>query len=141
MNTVIDLLTRQHGDVLAHLATAEGHLADRALAADFIAFLDSEVVSHFRLEEEVLFPELAQIPTIAAGPLHVMNAEHETFRSLLEAAKLSEARADLVGLSTTLTDLINMLRSHISKEDGVLFPLAEARLSPEQLQRIEHAAV
>ncbi len=139
MNTVIDLLSRQHRDVLAHMAAVEGDLADRAVAAAFIAFLDADVASHFRLEEEVLFPELAQIPTIAVGPLRVMQAEHDTFRALLERARDAARRADSAAVRVALVDLINLLRAHITKEDGVLFPLAATRLSPEQVQRMEEA--
>ncbi len=141
MNTVIGLLGRQHRDVLARMAAVEDGLGEHAIAIDFIAFLDADVASHFRLEEEVLFPELAQIPAIAVGPLRVMQAEHDTFRALLEGARDAARRGDSAAARVALVDLINLLRAHITKEDGVLFPLALARLSPEQTQRMERAAV
>jgi hemerythrin-like domain-containing protein len=138
MSAVITLLTQQHEEVLARIAAVE-HADDAAVAAAFLAFLEGEVLPHFRLEEEALFPELAQDASIAAGPLRVMHAEHAAFRELLDTGQIARSAGDGPRLCAVAADLAALLRTHIAKEDGVLFPLALQRLSAEQLRRVDSA--
>lgn len=137
MNAVIDELKQEHVEVLARIAAAEGQFADAGVCARFVAFLERDVVTHFRTEEEVLFPELARIPSIANGPLRIMNAEHDAFRHLLQAARQARQDGDGHALTTAATDLATLLQRHIAKEDGVLFPLALEMLTVEQLDRLD----
>ena len=93
MSSTIDLLGRQHQDVLARLAEVEAGLlaAGRFDLAPFAAFLGGEVCAHFALEEEALFPLMARHLGTAAGPLAVMDAEHAAFRELLHALQTAVA--------------------------------------------------
>lgn len=136
MNRVIERLEQEHRTVLTRMEEVESSLHDRASVDGFLAFLDADVTRHFALEEEVLFPELAEIESIASGPLRVMEAEHELFRSLLQTAETATHRNDREGLLTAVVDLIALLRGHIAKEDNVLFPMARKRLRPDQLARL-----
>lgn len=139
MNTVIQLLGRQHEEVLARIDQDESRFGESEVAKGFLEFLANDVVSHFRLEEDVLFPELALIPRIAGGPLHVMNAEHATFRQLLATGFRARDQGDSKAMMRAAADLAALLRAHIAKEDGVLFPMALDALSDEQLERIDVA--
>lgn len=140
MSTVIDLLGRQHQDVLARIAQDQSRFGESRVAAAFLDFLESDVVAHFQLEEGVLFPELAKVPRVADGPLRVMEAEHGVFRDLLQAGKEARDRGDDARLSVAATDLAALLQAHIAKEDQVLFPMALAVLSEEQLRCVDAAA-
>jgi hemerythrin-like domain-containing protein len=137
MSAVIDLLKRQHVEVLARIDRDHERFGDPAIAGEFLDFLGGEVVAHFRLEEEVLFPELAQVPAIADGPLRVMNAEHSEFRTLLAAGMAARERGDTHGVGAAASDLAMLLRGHIAKEDRALFPMALNVLSAEQLRSID----
>jgi hemerythrin-like domain-containing protein len=139
MSTLIDLLVRQHTEVLARIDRDVGNFDDPQVAGAFLDFLENDVVSHFRLEEDLLFPELAAVPSIAGGPLRVMNAEHAAFRDLLAAGKDARERREHGALATAATDLAALLRAHIAKENQVLFPMSLDALSPEQLRRIDAA--
>lgn len=94
-----------------------------ALASRLIA-----VEPHHRREEQVLFPALEAHGV--HGPPEVMVAEHVRLRALKHA--LHElVRRQLAGedkrwaeTRVTAETLIEMLRAHIAKEDGVLYPLA-----------------
>ncbi len=60
MSTLIALLEQQHQDVLARIAAARADLHAGA-ARDFVAYLEEDVVAHFTLEEELLFPANTQV--------------------------------------------------------------------------------
>jgi hemerythrin-like domain-containing protein len=81
--------------------------------------------NHHGKEERALFPALAKagVP-VQGGPVGVMLAEHERGRALLRAMGASDPRSRV----EAARDYVQLLREHIDKENGVLFPLAEAVL-------------
>ena len=93
---------------------------------------------HHAKEEECLFPALeeAGLPR-DAGPVRVMLMEHEEARSRIRG--MAEALAAIRrgdgsaarGFTENARAYGELLRSHIRKEDDVLFPMAEERLSEE----------
>jgi hemerythrin-like domain-containing protein len=107
---------------------------------NFHAFLEGEVREHFELEEEALFPILATRPPLAAGPLAVMMAEHEEFRALLAELGAALRVADSERRAAVIGRIVTLLRTHIDKEDHVLFPLAAQLLAPEELATVEARA-
>lgn len=91
---------------------------------------------HHAKEENLLFPALeeAGVPK-ERGPIGVMLSEHALGRkyiSLMSEA-LEGVRSHSVSapgaLASNARAYINLLRAHIMKENEVLFPLAERRLS------------
>jgi hemerythrin-like domain-containing protein len=94
---------------------------------------------HHGKEEEFLFPALeeAGIPR-EAGPIGVMLQEHQTGREFI--AKMSASLDDLYkagidaksAFKKAAESYIQLLRQHIDKENNVLFPMAEKRLSQER---------
>ncbi len=91
---------------------------------------------HHGKEEQFLFPalEAAGIPK-TGGPLGVMLGEHEHGRELIRQIAAawqkyqSGDRAAAAGLIVSARDYIALLNDHIFKENNILFPMAEARLS------------
>jgi hemerythrin-like domain-containing protein len=81
--------------------------------------------NHHAKEERWLFPALAKagVP-VQGGPVGVMLAEHERGRALIRTME----RHDLRGRTEAARQYVELLREHIDKENGVLFPLAEAVL-------------
>lgn len=139
MSSVIDLLQRQHREVLERIDRDIDAFDIVPIARDFLEYLESEVINHFRIEEEALFPELARVTWIANGPLRVMDAEHAAFRDLLAAGKAARDRdANDIAIQTA-RDLARLLRAHIAKEDEVLFPMALEALEAEQWRRVDVA--
>ncbi len=142
MTTTIEILGSQHQDVLARLAAVEADLArstDRNLAS-FATYLEAEVMHHFELEEQALFPLLGNHLPPTHGPLAIMNAEHVEFRQLLQGLSAAVQAGALVAQRAQAADLIALLRGHIAKEDQVLFPMAERLLSAEELGEVERRA-
>jgi hemerythrin-like domain-containing protein len=110
-------------------------------AADFVkGFADG---CHHKKEEGVLFKALAAHGFPAEeGPVSVMLLEHEQgrrfTRAMREAASRLEAgdqaaRGDVVSSARGYSAL---LRQHIQKEDGVLFPLANQAIPEAEHDRV-----
>ena len=115
---------------------------------EFLAFCDGELEAHFSQEEESLFPRLERAIG-PGGPMKAMLEEHLSLWKAEDALKeglkavrgapsplsLEKARS----LVPVLRHILWLLRSHIEKEEKVLFPLAEKFLSPQDLRDIEEA--
>lgn len=130
---------RHEHDVFVHALTLLENIGKRleartpvdrsALAwlTDFFrTFVDQ---CHHGKEEQHLFPALERrgIPRVR-GPLGVMLLEHERGRDLIRAMSQEDDRA----VAAAIREYGALLRSHIEKENGVLFPLAEQVLSDEE---------
>lgn len=120
------LLERLGRALDAGKAVERAHLA--WLRSFFETFADR---CHHGKEEQHLFPALERhgIPR-EGGPLAVMLQEHEEGRALLRAM----AQGDDRPVAGAIRAYAGLLRAHIDKENGVLFPLAEQVL-PEGEQR------
>lgn len=142
MTTTIELLGTQHQEVLARLTEVEtairtGRNSD---LAPFAAYLAEEVLHHFALEEQALFPQLANHLPLEHGPMAVMNAEHQAFRELLADLTGAVGSGNVDAQRTHAAELVHLLRGHIAKEDQVLFPMALRLLSPAEIAAVDRCA-
>jgi hemerythrin-like domain-containing protein len=147
----ISLLTEEHRlilqvlDALDAFADQVGRgLDDRAELGRFARFVREYAdARHHGKEEDILFEAMVEagFPR-EAGPIAVMRLEHEAGRARLavmaELAGLpgwtAEHRSRLLDAAHGYTEL---LRSHIRKEDTILYPMALQRLGPERLERVD----
>ncbi len=98
---------------------------------------------HHGKEEQFLFPalEAAGIPK-HGGPIGVMLSEHEHGRALvgqMAAAWQKHRSGDSAAAAVVIASARNysgFLQAHIFKENNVLFPMAEARLSADIQRRL-----
>ena len=98
---------------------------------------------HHGKEEQFLFPalEAAGVPK-AGGPLGVMLSEHEHGRALVRqmaAAWQKHRWGDRAAAAVVIAsaqDYSAFLQAHIFKENNILFPMAEARLSADSQRRL-----
>jgi hemerythrin-like domain-containing protein len=99
---------------------------------------------HHAKEEDHLFPamEKAGIPR-QGGPIAVMLAEHtqgrESVRRMKEAAERYAAGEKRAGLwfAESARAYAALLSQHIQKEDNILYPIADARLSSQTQATLE----
>jgi hemerythrin-like domain-containing protein len=110
-------------------------------AADFIrGFADG---CHHRKEEKVLFKAMAQSGVaVQGGPIGVMLNEHEQGRELTRAMrngaekwKNGQDEGRLEALKAAGRYVL-LLRQHISKENNVLFPLANRLIPVENQEQV-----
>jgi hemerythrin-like domain-containing protein len=141
----IELFVQEHKtilralDVLQHMALRIEH--DQPVEAEdvetLLRFLRAFADDHHQAKEEsALFPELMKTSAANERPLHHLIFEHDQERSLVEGLEDSlrtKKGMDFVLFANRLVDLI---RTHIKKEDSILFEIAERVLTAEQDERV-----
>lgn len=118
-----------HCDDLFALSEEAANNNDWPTCVDQSGRFAAAMESHFRAEEEALFPAFEQATGMSAGPTAVMRSEHAQMRtllaSLLEAARAG-SEADFFGASETL---LVFMEQHNRKEEGILYPLCDERIA------------
>lgn len=90
---------------------------------------------HHGKEEEFLFPALEQagVPR-KSGPVGIMLGEHAQGRTLVARLKNAVAgyksgdMANALGANSIINEYVALMSQHITKENAVLFPIANAKL-------------
>lgn len=152
----INQLYGEHDEALAHLQTLRA--SGRAMARDgvrpelvagfrtAVSFLEHEIRAHNQWEEDHLFPAL-ELYTGPGGPCAVMRAEHRTLWDTYGAigpllARVEQGSSDpdsLEQLASFADAVVDLLASHIHKENEILFPMARRMLGPSDLARLASA--
>ena len=135
MKRAIELrpLSREHHHalVLARRVEREAARADADLVAlwrDACHALETSLDPHFVIEERHLLTPLA-----ARGERALVErtrSDHDRLRALMTNGPVGEPLRD------RLRAFAALLPEHVRFEEAVLFPLAEARLSPTQLAEV-----
>jgi len=143
--TATQALREEHAVILRALVLLEvaaarldaGPPAADSWWTELIEWLRSFADQHHHGKEELcLFPALTQAGVPAAGgPVGVMVAEHAEGRALLRA--ITESRGE--ERAEAARAYVRLLRDHIDKENGVLFPLADAILDSQDQQQLARA--
>jgi len=143
---LVAYFTRSHRDCddsWAEVEAAADARDDEALRARWQDFARG-FRRHLAMEEALLFPALEAATGMRdAGPTHVMRAEHQQMRAVLDQMAAAMERGDREELLDQGDTLHILVQQHNVKEEGVLYPLAERTLAPrwpelrEQLDRFE----
>lgn len=145
MNGITDFMTQHHRECDDLFASAEESVAhgkwDKA-SSDFNLFF-KEMVRHFAMEEDVLFPAFDQKTGMQGGPTFVMRSEHKQMSQVIDdMAKAIEAKDadDYLGLAETLMILT---QQHNMKEEQMLYRMMDQELAAEAkvlLERVHATA-
>ena len=150
-----DELKTEHG-VIGELLMVMDSISDRLDAGEkvepqhllLVVSLIREYADrwHHAKEEGLLFPALEQagIPR-EGGPLGMMEQEHGMGRQLV--AVMEEAASRYAGgdrdagldFAEAARNYVGLLSLHIGKENDILFPMADDRLSAEKQAELEAA--
>ena len=102
----------------------------RERAREFSDFFGSNLIAHFRAEEEVLFPYVREVAP-GSGPItDVLIKDHEQIRAAVPKLQTG------LGLAKLIFDLGDLLERHIRKEERELFPLFEQHADRRQAEVI-----
>ena len=104
--------------------------------------LERLTIPHMRLEEEVLYPYLeTRIPRLA-GPIQILQMEHDDFRKrigilkgFLSAGKeagVSSFDSWHAGVEQACLYIVTLLRNHVFQEDEILFKKARGILTTDE---------
>ncbi|MBI4331325.1 MAG: hemerythrin domain-containing protein [Chloroflexi bacterium] len=108
-------------------------------------FFDGEMERHFRQEEKGLFPALVSAVGRAGVVSAMLEEHHSIWRAVdamdeqlseIETASSADRKRIAQSVKMVARHIAGLLRSHIEKEDTMLFPLAERVLSQETLKDV-----
>jgi iron-sulfur cluster repair protein YtfE (RIC family) len=103
-------------------------------ARQTILFFESDLVTHFKAEEEILFPAMRGIAP-AAALISELHDEHRKLEGFVQ--QLRSAETDLT--EVTLGEFAGLLEAHIRKEERLLFPLFENEIPGPTAQQVGRA--
>lgn len=105
---------------------------------DFISFVREYADRyHHAKEEEILFKFMEEPGVLThCNPLPQMNLEHEEGRKYIRGMEELLLKNDTNGALRFAWGWLQLLRDHISKEDNVLYPMAEEGLQEDQKRQI-----
>ena len=137
----IDVLMQDHRTIETVLAAIR-FAARKQVPVDFYEDVVDFIVNyadglHHAREEDRLFPAMEQrgIPR-EGGPIGVMCAEHVMGREHVARMREHLAAEDLGQLRLESNAYAALLGAHIEKEDVVLFPMGQAMLAPDEIERL-----
>jgi iron-sulfur cluster repair protein YtfE (RIC family) len=99
-----------------------------------VRFFESELVTHFQAEEELLFPAMGELAD-ARPIMDELLEEHREMARVIDRLRTPE----LSSLASTLKEFADTLEAHIRKEERELFPIYEQQASEEITARVERA--
>jgi hemerythrin-like domain-containing protein len=153
MEKATDILKHEHQIILMVLDAAQQEAkriqqnkqVEEKTIQDFLDFLRNFADRcHHAKEEDLLFVRMEQhgMPE-QGGPIAVMLAEHDQGRKHIETISRALPEAVEVNIQAVdaitdhLLDYVDLLRSHIYKEDHILYPMADRLFNTEdQVQLI-----
>ncbi|HZD39479.1 MAG TPA: hemerythrin domain-containing protein [Terriglobales bacterium] len=101
----------------------------RERSAEVTQFFATDLVPHFRAEEEILFPLLRSAVPQSVPVIEQLLGEHEQISAMVENLNRGQ------GLSQILFDLGDLLERHIRLEERELFPLYEENVAADEAER------
>ncbi len=129
---VTDILKSEHEIILKKIEEAlcffdTSNWRDKKYWEVFLLFLQKFADDfHHAKEENIYFSWMLKLePMLENGPLKCMLSDHEKSRSIVARAKINlqdESWEDFKGL---IFEYGNLLQEHISKEDNILYNMAE----------------
>ena len=102
----------------------------RAHAKELLEFYQTNLMAHFKAEEEVLFPVMREQVTSSRDMLDQLVRDHEQIRCAMPELEAG------TGLAKLIFDLGDLLERHIRKEERELFPLFETQVNAEKAEQV-----
>jgi hemerythrin-like domain-containing protein len=130
---ISQFMTNEHRECDTVFAAAEQAAANGDWEAAEKAFLEfsNETLTHFKREEEELFPTFEEQTRNTQGPTQVMRYEHEQVKGLI--GKLAEAleAQDKDAYLSLCESMMILLQQHNMKEEQMLYAMCERLLPPD----------
>jgi len=102
----------------------------RETSGEVLRFFAEELVSHFRAEEEVLFPLMRSVIPESVPIVARLLKEHGQIAAMVHQLESHER------LSQILFDLGDLLERHIRCEERELFPLYEGHVTAQDAELV-----
>lgn len=123
----------EHRDCDTLFASAEEAVAlgEWSVAEQRFIEFSNETLTHFKREEEILFPAFEAQTGSSEGPTQVMRFEHDQVRGLI--GKMAEAieSQDKDAYLSLAESMMILLQQHNMKEEQMLYAMCDRILPPE----------
>ncbi|HLS45780.1 MAG TPA: hemerythrin domain-containing protein [Ornithinicoccus sp.] len=131
--TLTEALEREHREIDAGLEAFLGQAGEGG--TEDLGRASAALRRHIYLEEQFLFPPLRAAGLLA--PVLVMLREHGDIWRTLDDLEHQVALQDGSAASSHCRALLAMLEAHNAKEEPIIYPEGDARLSPEAKQELQ----
>ena len=113
------------------VAEEAAHKGDWAACATTYGKFRNELLAHFGVEEDVLFPAFEERTGMTGGPTQVMRSEHAQMRDLVRQmdGALEQKSAD--GFGGAAETLLVMMQQHNMKEENILYPMIDQAIGQD----------
>ena len=130
MTALTHPLKRHHKHCDDLFADAEAAVAARnwPVALSLTSRFANELETHFRTEEETLFPAFESATGMTAGPTQMMRYEHAQMRDLLAQMHTALEAKDGNAFSGAAETLLILMQQHNMKEENILYPMCDQHL-------------
>ena len=142
MTKILNILYDEHQAILkvikALLRECEEDRLNRKFFADAIDFIRNYADKiHHAKEEAILFKELCKPGVLMhCNPIEQMLYEHEMGRNFVKGMVEGLKENNKEKIIDGANGYANLLREHISKEDDILYPMAEESLDQKTKKQI-----
>ncbi len=131
---ISNYLTNEHRECDTIFANAEKEASQgnwEEVQKSFLEFAN-ETLTHFKKEEDELFPTFEEITGSSDGPTQVMRYEHEQVRGLI--GKMAEAveNRDKDAFLSMAESMMILLQQHNMKEEQMLYAMCDRVLPPQK---------
>ncbi len=131
---ISNYLTNEHRECDTIFANAEKEASQGNWEEAEKSFLEfaNETLTHFKKEEDELFPTFEEITGSSDGPTQVMRYEHEQVRGLI--GKMAEAveNRDKDAFLSMAESMMILLQQHNMKEEQMLYAMCDRVLPPQK---------
>lgn len=133
MSLLTEPLRHHHKHCDDLFVAAEAAVVDRdwnsvqRMLPDFIAAMET----HFRTEEETLFPAFEAATGMTMGPTRMMRMEHAQMRELFGQMSRALADRDATAFAGVAETLLVMMQQHNMKEENILYPMCDRQLDTQ----------
>lgn len=111
---------------------------DIRVVREYVAFLQQELLPHAQGEERALYPQVEKLLEDAGIFVKSMIMEHAAIREYIGtlASQASLERHDFEQVVQAVAELRAILAMHLAKEEQLILPLLEARLSEAEQEAL-----
>lgn len=126
-------LHRHHKHCDDRFADAEAAVAARDWSrADLLVVnFQKELETHFRTEEELLFPAFETSTGMTGGPTQMMRFEHAQMRDLMDQMRTALRGHDADNFAGAAETLLILMQQHNIKEENILYPMCDRSLAEQ----------
>jgi hemerythrin-like domain-containing protein len=138
MSTIKEYLSHDHWECDELFALIE---ADFDEAKAKYASVKDRFEKHFKMEEEVFFPQFEEKTGMSGGPTQIMRMEHSQMRGLLLQMEDAIEKNDADKFASLAETFVCLVQQHNSKEEQILYTMADrvfedATALIEEMQKI-----